>query len=395
MRKMFLFMLMSCAFATTALANSEVVSSTYDAEKENQLIAEKIQAAVDSIIANPGDKESIDFYKKHNFPKTKMDWVSLSYENGVLRVYGSGNVSLHDKKLITSYSNVIKAIVFEEGITGIFSVDYLPELEYVYLPSTLKTLVRSAFYSDKKLKLVNLPIGIKDISYYTFAYCESLKTIALHDSIKTIYAKAFNGCKSLEKIYIPKDITVFPDGMFRGCKSLTEINIHEGVTSIGEEAFKDCQSITSIKMPNTVTEIGEGAFRNMTSLKEVTISENITEIPEDAFKNCDLLVSVVLPESVNTLGQDSFKDCDNLESIEFKTPNLLSIAKFSFEHCKKMHTMIVHSNVAPKINKIFESENDSKEYYKKVKLYVKPEVFFTFIETPNWNKFIDIRKIEE
>ena len=59
MKKMFLFMLMSCACATIALANSEVEPSTYDAEKENQLIAEKIQAAVDSIIANPGDKESI------------------------------------------------------------------------------------------------------------------------------------------------------------------------------------------------------------------------------------------------------------------------------------------------------------------------------------------------
>ena len=42
---------MSCAFATIALANSEVESSTYDAEKENQLIAEKIQAWIFSAIS--------------------------------------------------------------------------------------------------------------------------------------------------------------------------------------------------------------------------------------------------------------------------------------------------------------------------------------------------------
>lgn len=173
------------------------------------------------------------------------------------------------------------------GLAGTF---FASDVEEVYLPSTMKSVGRLAFYRAKNLKKVVIPEGVESINEEAFAE-SGLKSIVLPKSIKIIYRRAFADSE------------------------LTEIILPENLETLGEQAFLNCTNLKSIVIPGSISTMERGVFTGCTSLEKTVISEGITEISYDAFRGCSCLSDVQLPESLQSFGPASFNGCYSLKEI--------------------------------------------------------------------------------
>lgn len=121
-------------------------------------------------------------------------------------------------------------------------------------------------------------------------------------------------------------------------KSIRNVTIPDGVTSIGDEAFYSCENLISIDIPNSVKSIGDGAF-----------------------ENCSSLTSIDIPNSVTSIGDNTFSACTNLESVYSEITDVFSIDAFGLSNAT---------------------------------LYVPHETRLTYIQTPGWNVFKDIKEMD-
>ena len=83
------------------------------------------------------------------------------------------------------------------------------------IPSTVKIIGRSAFYSRNNLKEISLPSGIIEIKTLAFEYCIGLQKINIPSTVTSIGGNAFPRCNSLREINIDKaenEITGSPWG---------------------------------------------------------------------------------------------------------------------------------------------------------------------------------------
>ena len=273
----------------------------------------------------------------------------------------------------TSLTNVI----IEEGVVnlgmsltstgGVFEGCTL--LEYMSIPTTVKSIGTRAFYG-----------------------CSSLANVAIPHGVKVIGDDAFLGCEALESIEVPGSVDSVGDGAFLGCTSLKEVKINEGAKSIGicskyfentssndnpllgsngqpilggnssllpslgDESqslygdvesggvFEHCSSLNSISIPNSVTNIGDRAFAECTSLTNVMMTDNVKNIGHQAFYKCTSLDDIILPKELSYMGFGAFAECSSLQDIEI--PGTLGeLLDGAFYNCTSLTNVLIGEGV--------------------------------------------------
>ena len=89
------------------------------------------------------------------------------------------------------------------------------DIENYTIPSTVKTIGNSAFYSKGNLKELSLPSGITKIGSTAFDACGNLQKINIPSTVTSIGSNVFSRCYSLQEINIDKaegEITGSPWG---------------------------------------------------------------------------------------------------------------------------------------------------------------------------------------
>ncbi|GEM_PF-3248585 len=97
--------------------------------------------------------------------------------------------------------------------------------------------------------------------------------------------------------------------------SQKNIVISDEVTYIPAEAFKNNTKIETVVIPSSIKTIGRYAFNGCTSLRKVKIEDGITEIPYYCFYGCSNLSEINIPDSVKIIGSCSLRNCSKLETI--------------------------------------------------------------------------------
>ena len=123
--------------------------------------------------------------------------------DGVLTIYGSGEISLPDG--VNGFSKVV--FDKDSNITAIgkdcfVDCDLITE---VILPDTVTKISQSGFSTCEDLEYVYLPEGLKTIGREAFDICDELAYVYIPDSVTSISMYAFDDCPRLI-ISIPRSL---------------------------------------------------------------------------------------------------------------------------------------------------------------------------------------------
>ena len=328
-------------------------------------------------------------------------------DTGTLTISGEGDMEgdMDDSVPWNEYSNEIKKIVIEDGVTSIgdYAFVWCSGLTSITIPDSVTSIGEAAFLDCSNLISITIPDGVTSIGDrafeacssltsidvgvenkyfssvdgnlynkaktefiqyaigknqndfvipnsvtniigYAFYGCSSLTSITIPDGVTYIGYKAFYDCSSLTSITIPDGVTYIGDYAFEWCSGLTSITIPDSVTSINNSAFGDCSNLTSITIPDSVTSIGYEAFRGCSSLTSVTIPDSVTSIDYEAFRGCSSLTSITIPDSVTYIREGVFLDCSNLISITIPD-SVTSINNSAFEDCLRLTSITIPDSV--------------------------------------------------
>ena len=288
--------------------------------------------------------------------KFKLEYNRLGY-----------SVSANDKTLteaiIPDYINGLPVIsVAERGFST------CTELNYVFIPDTVKEIYPRAFTHCKNLRTVKGMLGVIALDANAFEDCINLEKIIGMNKLRFL-SFAFNGCKSLKKYILPETV----EYIFLGNSQLissdfysrriltrvkltnTDINYNiptdtvsiPHITYIGAEgkpndeyALKDDDELFNFTLTNDgagysvsardydmtealipshynglpVTEIADRGFMNS---KVVTayVPETVIKIGQNAFSGCGNLIRVAGLNEVTAIGAEAFSDCVRLNEI--------------------------------------------------------------------------------
>ena len=318
---------------------------------------------------------------------TEVDGVSYTLgTNGTLTISGNGNA-----EYVTGTANA-KAIIIEEGITGLESFGNYDNAISIIIPDSVTEIENGAFAGCDSL--ANITIKSGNAKYHSLGNCvieTQSKTlisgcknsvIPEDGSVTSIGADAFYNCSGLTSITIPDSVTRIGSSAFSGCNGLTSITIPfvgenadgtgrnsfghifsnfsnnintyvpsslkevviTGGASIGNNAFSGCSSLTSITIPDGVTSIGNSAFSGCSSLTSITIPDGVTSIGNSAFSGCSSLTSITIPDGVTSIGNYAFNGCSGLTSITIPD-SVTSIESYAFSNCSGLTSITIPDSV--------------------------------------------------
>lgn len=301
------------------------------------------------------------------------------------------------------YSSDSKGVLFDKNKTALIKAPGALSGSYT-IPSTTKSVLKSAFSYCKELTQVVIPASVVSIENYAFQDCVKLSKVTLNVGLQLIGTSAFSGCGSLTGITIPKTVTeigksaffyctkmnkitvnqenavyssdgagvlynkdktaliqapgaiagsyTIPStvktvgyGAFSYCKSLIAVTIPSGVTTLENYAFENCDSLSKVTVPATVTSIGSSVFGYCGGLISVTISNGVPEIGEYMFTCCPGLTGIKLPNSIKTIGSNAFNYCKNLTGITLPS-GVTTIGSGAFYDCRSLTNVTIPASVA-------------------------------------------------
>ncbi len=354
------------------------------------------------------------FVTTNSFAKYIDGWnygdVRWEINDSTLTIYGNGEMpeEYNRYRCWNDYSDLIKTIVIEDGVTSIaddaFSgfkklenitipdsvtmigkgaFAYCSSLESIIIPNSVKTINMQAFEGCSKLKNVTLPKGIKRIDQMLFWFCESLETVTIPYGVESIDYQAFSACDGLKNVTIPDTVSVIGAEAFGGCDNLESIHIPYGIKTIERDTFSYCKKLKNIEIPRSVQTIEQDAFSHCQRLQSVEIPGNVKEIKYRAFEGCDSLYSITIPDSVISVYPHAFSDCKNLSKVSFSEKT--NIADDAFQNCFKLGT-----ELSKDPNSISRDEFDKGmakgiAYFNKAMYYEAKDEFQWFCDY-NWGR---------
>ncbi len=156
------------------------------------------------------------------------DNIKWSFDNGVLTVWGSGEMKDYQK------------------------TDKRPWDEHI----------------DDAKKLV-IKDGITSVGDWSFARFNGLEEIEFPNTINLIGERAFYGCQGVDYINLSDSIKVIEDGAFNSCKEAVRVKLPKTLEKIGDSAFMNLPNVPVVTIPASVNEIGMWAFMGCTSLEQI------------------------------------------------------------------------------------------------------------------------------
>ena len=320
---------------------------------------------------------------------TNVNWV---LEDGVLTIYGSGNMNDYPQGW-AKYSDDILTVIIEEGVTGIGDCAFskCSRLKTVIISNSVKSIGHEAFYNCTELEKVyisdlsswcnidfeswnsnplnyakefylnyklltelTIPNDISEIKNYAFNGYVGFKSINIHGGVEKIGFGVFETCNGVESVIVDKSNLCYDS---RGnCNAIIETQTNElifgckntvipvSVDSIGENSFWYCSGLSSIVIPDNVKKIESGAFYNCTGLECVVVGKGVTLIGNSAFYNCVGLTSIEIPEGVTRIDDNALSGCTGLTSIVI--PNsVTSIGNYAFYACTGLTNVVIGNSV--------------------------------------------------
>lgn len=260
-----------------------------------------------------------------------------------------------DGTTIIGYNGQSRDIVIPEGTNKIGERAFAEtDITSVRFPSTLTTIMDSAFEGCELLKEVTLPESLTTIEDWAFTGCSSITSIVIPNKVELIGYQAFSNCSSISNFEIQSEVLHSAgDGIFLGCTSLKKINITGKLTEIPNNMFDGAEYLENVNIPSTVKDIGEDAFNDCIALKEIILPDGLKSIGRWAFAGCINVTSLTIPEKVESIGYRAFAGCYSISDCEIKSNVLRSTQEEIFLDCESLKKIDITGELATLPAQIF------------------------------------------
>lgn len=188
------------------------------------------------------------------------------------------------------------------------------DIEYISLPSTLKSIGDFAFDSLQGLASIEIPDSVTEMGVSAFGNCAALAYVKLPANLAEVSESAFENC-ALATVDLPSGVVRIQQNAFAGNRSLTSVEFPRGLQSIGSGAFGACLALESVQLPESLRTIGTSAFGS-TGLKSVTVPAGVSEVQPGAFMWCESLETVRFAGIPTRIGRNAFLDCRALRTSQ-------------------------------------------------------------------------------
>ena len=155
---------------------------------------------------------------------------------------------------INSYLNTVEVSTFALHADSASLFPSYSPLEKVVIPPTVTyenveyTVNRIGTYAfwEWDTKEVTLPSTIKTIEKSAFRRAFNLEKINFSEGVTHIRRLAFWGCELLDTVDIPNSVKVIETRAFYECTGLQNLTLGAGVEQIGYSAFRSCPNISDV-----------------------------------------------------------------------------------------------------------------------------------------------------
>lgn len=321
-------------FSYGKLKNEKLLSIPTYKLYENSIDADELNQIKNICNISHDDKRRIDGHRVDEYGAI----YSLDYK-----------ILLRIPSQVVSYNVIPGTEIIANGAFDHFDVIadsescelYEADLEFLYLPKSVKYICNEAFGDDgKKLKEIRVEDNISyfrnKLSYFVallHEYSEKFTPLTneevYYDSLGGKYSKDRKKLLSLKSISLDQNTynvaletkeIIF--GVAQCAETIERIVLPYGISKISGAAFR-CSSITEIIMPQSITVIEDSAFDNCHMLKKLVLPTRLESIEDLAFMDCSTLTCVDFPISVKHIGYRAFAYCKSLKVIKFHTRSFI------------------------------------------------------------------------
>ena len=163
------------------------------------------------------------------------------------------------------------------------------KLKEIKMPQSITRIGSSAF-QQTDLDSADIPEGVKYIGISAFNMIYSLKEVSLPSTLDTLMNSAFSGCSELEivKFHPNAPIATIRSMAFMSTPKLTTLELSNSIKEIGLYAFYN-SGLTSLTLPSSITTLGASAFVGCASLATLgELPASLTSIGAKAFQGTKL-----------------------------------------------------------------------------------------------------------
>lgn len=197
----------------------------------------------------------------------------------------------------------------------------------------------NSFYSCSYLLNLTFEDGcrLETIEDGTFYSCTALERVDMPTSLRTVQRSAFLGCSNLAIITFP-DCSLCDlesDMIFAECRNLVVFSFGKfcALQHLGNQIFLNCVRLTNITIPANCTSIGDSAFENCESLSNVHFERNsqLHSLSQTSFIGCTSLINYTIPDSFSIISNMCFGGAPNIEIVNvFPDMSYSKISRNSF-----------------------------------------------------------------
>lgn len=205
-------------------------------------------------------------------------------------------------------NQTLEEIVLPDTIEyiGYDAFDEVPAItSYVNAQPDGDVYIGKVLYTYKGTMPENYTLNVKagTTSIFAMAYKEqyNLSAINMPSSLKEIGKSAFYSCRGLTEITLGENVIIVEESAFESCANTETITLNSKLEVIANSAFYCCNS-KSLTIPESVTTIGEYAFSVMCKLESVTVKgAGLTSLKGYSFYSCEKLTSITFDISLEAL----------------------------------------------------------------------------------------------